>query len=88
MGTNVEQWRSLTAAHFGGNTDAALRVMRCESGGNPSARNSSSGAAGLFQFMPFWWEGKWDPYDAGRNIAEAASLSRAGSDWSHWSCKP
>ena len=88
IGSDVEQWRPLVEAFFGANTDAALRVMACESGGNPNAVNPFSGASGLFQFMGFWWRGVWDPFDPAENVARAAELSQGGTDWSAWTCKP
>ena len=94
MGSDVEQWRPLVEAYFGANTDAALRVMACESGGNPNADNPRSTAAGLFQFLASTWErttGEQYPgnvYNGAANIAAAAKLSSGGSDWSQWSCKP
>lgn len=85
MGTNVEQWRSLVAAHFGNQTDRALCIMRYESGGNPGATNPTSGAAGLFQIMPFWWDhfggNRYDP--ATNTRVAAAILARQG--WTAWS---
>jgi hypothetical protein len=94
MGSDVEQWRSLVEAYFGANTDAALRVMACESGGNPNAANPRSSASGLFQFLASTWErttGEAYPgnvFDAESNIAAAAKLSKGGSDWRQWSCRP
>lgn len=90
---DVERWRTLVETFFGANTDAALRVMRCESGGNEFAKNPS-GASGLFQFMPSTWEWVMDEeypgsvWDGMRNIEAAAILSKGGTDWSHWSCRP
>ena len=90
---DVEKWRTLVETFFGANTDAALRVMRCESGGNEFA-NNPSGASGLFQFMPSTWEWVMDEeypgsvWDGMRNIEAAAILSKGGTDWSHWSCRP
>jgi len=90
---DVERWRTLVETFFGTNTDAALRVMRCESGGNEFAKNPS-GASGLFQFMPSTWEWVMDEeypgsvWDGMRNIEAAAILSKGGTDWSHWSCRP
>lgn len=40
----------------------ALRVAKCESNYNPYAVNRSSGASGLFQFLPSTWAGS--PYHA------------------------
>jgi hypothetical protein len=94
MGADVERWRTLVAVYFEANTDAALRVMACESGGNPEAKNPSSSASGLFQFLASTWEkvtGEDYPgnvFDGGSNIAAAAELSVGGSDWSQWSCRP
>jgi hypothetical protein len=91
MGTNVEQWRPLVEAHFGANTDGALRVMDCESGGNPTAYNTSSGASGLFQFLGSTWRrvgGEGDVFDPAENIARAATLSKGGTDWRQWTCQP
>lgn len=94
---DVERWRGLVQAHFGPTTtDAALRVMACESGGNPDAYNSSSGASGLFQHLQRYWDARSDaagwgdvsPFDPPANVAVAAWLSNRGADWSHWVCKP
>jgi len=94
MGNDVEQWQPLVEIYFGVNTDAALRVMACESGGNPEAKNPSSSASGLFQFLASTWKkvtGENYPgnvFDGESNIAAAAELSGGGSDWSQWSCRP
>lgn len=73
MGTNVEQWRNLVAAYFPAeHVDRMLRIMACESGGNPNAYNGSTGVAGLFQIHPLWqkpWPG--DYYDPWTNVAVA-----------------
>lgn len=94
--TGVEQWRTLVTKWFGDRTDEALAVIACESGGNQSAVNSRSGAAGLFQHLPRYWPERsaaagWaaaDIIDAEANIAVAAWLSRGGTDWTHWECRP
>jgi uncharacterized protein YraI len=69
-----------------------LRVARCESGLNPNAVNRSSGASGLFQFMPgtfaFTPNGK-----RGESIFSAwSSADAAGWMWAngmrnHWACQ-
>jgi soluble lytic murein transglycosylase-like protein len=87
MGSDVEQWRGLVAAYFPGEVDLALCVMAGESGGNPSALNPS-GAAGLFQIMPFWWN-KYggDRFDPETNVA-MARLIRDAQGWSAWNVYP
>lgn len=69
--------------------DWALRLAFCESTLNPLAVNASSGAAGLFQFMPTTWAGTpWhaqSPFDPAANAAAAAWLyQRYGAG--QWSC--
>lgn len=94
MGADVEQWRPLVASYFGENTDKALQVMRCESGGNPTSKNPNSSASGLFQHLARYWPDRsakagWagaDIFDPEANIAVAAWLSQGGIDWSHWTC--
>jgi len=61
----------------------ALAVAERESGLDPNAHNRS-GASGLFQLMPIWWRGKFDPFDPAANIAAAYAISRHGTDWSAW----
>lgn len=94
----VEQWRGLVEAYWPADiVDEALWVIDCESGGNPDAYNPSSGAAGLFQFIPSTWASAsesagWsgaDVYDPEANIAVAAWLYGAyDTPWAAWSCKP
>ena len=98
----VEQWRWLVAKHFPERlVDEALRVMACESRGDPFIVNPFSGAAGLFQQMPAYWPTRsanagWagaSIFHPEANIAASAWLvdasERAGKDsWVHWSCKP
>lgn len=40
----------------GPQVDNALKVMQCESSGNPMAVNPNSGTAGLFQNHPVYWQ--------------------------------
>ena len=67
----------------------ALKVAKCESNYNPYAVNRSSGASGLFQFLPSTWAGS--PYhaqsvfDPSANAHAAAWLyQRSGP--SQWVC--
>ena len=88
MGSNVSQWDGIVAAYFGGEAWRASCLMQHESGGNPGARNSSSGAAGLMQIMPFWageygvsYEALFDPET---NIRIAKGI-RDQQGWGAWS---
>jgi soluble lytic murein transglycosylase-like protein len=91
----VEVWRGLVAEFFPADqVDRALRVMWCESKGDPGAVNGRSGAAGLFQHLPKYWDDRaakagWagaDIFDPTANVAVAAWLWRWGG-WGHWSCR-
>ncbi len=70
----------------------ALRIAKCESGYNPRAVNASSGAAGLFQFLPSTWrsmpQGKAgkDVFDPVAN-AQAAAYYYSTSGGSPWVCQ-
>ena len=92
----VERWRPLVERHFAaGDVGTALRIIGCESGGDPDAKNAGSSAAGLFQFL----KGTWDwvapltgspsyvqggPYDPEWAVINAAVL--AEDSWTHWNC--
>jgi hypothetical protein len=91
MGSNVEQWRYLVAAYFPADqVNLALRVMVCESGGNPTAKNPGSSASGLFQHLGKYWTKRSAAagfagasiFDPTANVAVAAWLAAQG--WSHW----
>ena len=85
--------QGMIAATFGSFAGQALRVAGCESSYNPSAVNSSSGASGVFQFMPSTWAGTpyagYSVFDASANIHAAYWLfQRDGYSWREWSCQP
>lgn len=87
---NVEQWRGLVAAYFPADqVDRALRVMACESGGNPNAYNPS-GASGLMQVLASWADNfGYTPqqlFDPAINLHVASILYYDGG-WGHWVCK-
>lgn len=90
MGSNVEQWRSMVAYYWGkhGATDRMLRIMRCESGGNPNARNVRTDVRGLFQVKyPLWsklWPGNY--YDPWTNAAIAYQVWLS-QGYRAWACK-
>ncbi len=85
-------------AVFGGYSQGALNVARCESGYDPYARNpyaiGNSHAEGVFQILyPSTWDGTsyagYSPYDANANIHAAYQIfSRDGYSWREWACQP
>lgn len=94
----VEAWRPLVATYFqAADVDRAMRVLACESGGDPNARNRTSGASGLFQHIPrFWAErstaagyGGESIFDPVANVAVAAWMiyDYPTGGWQHWVCK-
>ena len=92
--TGVEQWRPLVEKHFSaGNVETALRVMDCESGGNPDVMNRSRTTGGLFQHLLKYWDARaaqagypgGNIFDPETNIAVSAWLAE-NHGWSHWSC--
>ena len=103
FGPDVERWRPevITAiARYGGPaTDVPkfLRVMKCESGGDPDAYNTSSGASGLMQHLDnyFPWRAKMagyegaSPFDPIANINTSAWLlyEHVAGGWQHWVCQ-
>ena len=98
---NVERWRDdvvAAIAAYGGpasDVDLFLTIMHRESRGQPEATNPSSGAAGLMQHMPQYWDQRAisagyagaSPYDPIANINVSAGLlyQAAGGGWVHWS---
>lgn len=98
---HIEQWRSLVATHFPANrVDEALKIVRCESNGDPNAYNPYSGASGLFQFIPSTWAtaaaqagySGASPFEPVANTATAAWLANRYESmglyyWMAWSCK-
>lgn len=92
---SVEQWRPLVEHYFdAADVGWAMRVMACESQGDPNAKNPSSSASGLFQHLArFWpersvkagWAGS-SVFDPEANVAVAAWLYYTGGA-GHWVCK-
>ena len=83
--------------------DAAFRVVGCETGYSylPWAYNSSSGASGYFQILQgnagrvLHYHGGTMTIPSGKalfdpwvNARVALFLSRGGTDWHEWSCRP
>ena len=71
--------------------DWALRIASCESTNNPDAVNASSGAEGLFQFLPSTWAlTPWansSPFDPSANAQAAAWLYANSGGADNWECK-
>ena len=97
----VERWRSLVEQFFPADrVEQALRIINCESNGDPNAINPYSSASGLFQFIPSTWAttahraGYPDtsPFDPEANTASAAWLTNRYIElgypyWMAWNCK-
>ena len=97
----VERWRGLVEQFFPSHrVEEALRIMDCESNGDPNAVNPYSGASGLFQFLPSTWATTapkagydgYSPFDPEANTASAAWLANRYEElgyyyWTAWSCK-
>jgi len=91
----VERWRPVVDRYFPEDRiDWALRIMECESHGDPEAATPTSSASGLFQHLAGFWPARataagWqdaDVFDPFANIAVAAWLLENGGT-SHWVCK-
>ena len=95
--SGVEQWRSLVETAFPPErVEEALRVMDCESHGNPNAKNRNSSASGLFQHLTAFMENNawriglewYDRFDPVLNIRVTALVVANDGGWRQWSCKP
>ena len=74
-----------------------LRVMRCESMGYPDVSHSGSGASGLMQHLPQYWDARarsagyggasvFDPI-ANINVSAWLLYQASGGGWQHWVCR-
>lgn len=97
-GPGAEGWRTLVEQYFEpGDVDKAIRIIACESHGDPNARNRSSGASGLFQHIPRYWPERSrgagfagaSVFDPVANVGVAAWLvyDYPAGGWKHWVCK-
>lgn len=83
-GQSVERWRGLVASIFPGwAVDTVLRIMACESGGDPNA-TGSAGERGLLQIHPIHHDSTYHPEG---NLRAAYRISAGGSNWGAWSCR-
>lgn len=82
------------ANRWGADPTQLLRVAYCESHYNPNAYNASSGASGLFQFLPTTWAANSvragyagaSPFDPVAN-ANTAAMMFANQQAGQWVCK-
>jgi hypothetical protein len=81
----VEQWRPLVESIFPAfAVETVLRIMNCESGGNPNAVGAA-GELGLMQVMPRWHpDATTDPEG---NLRAAYRISGGGVSFSAWTCR-
>ena len=94
-GPGVERWRPLVESFFlAGDVPWAMRVLACESNGDPDAKNPRSTASGLFQHLASYWPERsvaagWprtDVFDPVANVAVAAWLFYIDGP-GHWVCR-
>ena len=94
---SVEYWRPLVvaaAAQHGLDPNMMLRIMNCESHGNATDVNASSGATGLFQYKPGTWasavrafgNGNEDIMDGAAQIRITAAYMAANGTGA-WACQ-
>jgi len=87
----VEQWRPLISEYFPtGQVEHALKIVACESGGDPAAKNPTSTARGLFQILASLWAPYFDVtyndlYHPETNTALARRIYDQ-SGWNAWTC--
>ncbi len=83
-GSRVGRWAPLVRRCFGrGPLPFAMFIVYRESRGDRCARNPYSDCRGLFQLHPCHWSGRFNPYNAERNVKYAAKLWR-GAGWGPW----
>ncbi len=91
----VERWRPLVTQYFqASDVEWALRIIACESGGNPNAANPTSSARGLLQHLGRFWPQRSEAagwagasiFDPEANIAVGAWLLAKNGKGS-WECK-
>jgi len=90
----AERWRGLVSVYWPADlVDRALCILWKESRGREWIDNLRSGAAGLFQIMPFWWDRdlpesyRGDRHDPATNVRAAYYIyERQG--WRAWNVAP
>ena len=105
-GWQTDRWRPLVEEALedygiSDQVDTFMRVLHCESRGDPDAFNNVvydnplDQASGLMQHMPRWWDERaaaagfagYSPFDPVANIYTSAwLLTSRGGGWAHWTC--
>jgi hypothetical protein len=85
VAASLDECPSLIVETFGEQAVPACSVALCESEYDIGA-TGRAGERGWFQIHPV--HGHWSSYDPEVNVAYAYRLSRGGTNWSAWSCKP
>lgn len=87
---SIHRMISAAATAYGQSYSMLLRKADCESGLWPFARNRSSNASGLFQFLPSTWDSTpfrrhsiWDPWAQSLAASWMHSHLRGGE----WACR-
>lgn len=86
----VGRWADDVARYFPlEDVDTVLRIIECESGGDPNAKNPTSSASGLLQPLRGWYDGLWwphtfDPFDPDQNLKYGAKLAAANPGFTDW----
>jgi hypothetical protein len=84
-GNNVSRWIWLSrqVGWPWGCFPTLMMIIDRESGGNPLAKNPSSTASGLMQFLSSWWLGCWNPFDPRQNLSHGyRAWAQVG--WQPW----
>lgn len=91
-GYGVDHALRLASALYGVPLAQMRSVGACESHLHAGSKNSSSSAAGVFQFLDSTWARAGVPgfsvYDPYANVLAAARLVRLDGSWREWSCAP
>lgn len=77
--------------HWGVDYRQMRYIAHRESGYQAGAKNPSSSASGLFQFLDTTWAGSWNPYRgvsvfSAKHNALAAAYAMHLGHWSWWAC--
>lgn len=93
-----ERWRGLIERYFPPErVEQAMRIMACESNGNPDALHPRSHAGGLFQFLPSTWRAEAatsnlpthaaNRFNPELNVRLASEVVQRDGSWRQWVCK-